>query len=352
MMEPLGEWLRDDSLSSARRSALWTAIGDRRFARRRRRRLLHASALAAALVLAGAGAYVSIAGSSSRSEPAYAVERAPPSSPAAADTAVPPVVLDNGQARPVTPTTPDPRPARPRRERADTVAVVPAPKARTPERSRPRLKRKRPAESQPAASSTAPPLYTVGGPGLLREIASDASSVLFEHVSGQVDIEVRSDGRRWRFRSTPFEVEVLGTRFSLDKTSTALNVAVSEGRVAVTRIGSKEPGVVLSGGAQMSFPRPSPEAAAQAWARIDYLRKAGRHQEAIERLMAMLDGPGPAERGHIWFTVGLCHLDRGDDAAAKAAFQEAMSCDDLSPALRQRAGSRLESLGAPADPKR
>lgn len=269
--------------------------------------------------------------------------------------------------------------------------------------------------SQPGALATMAPLrhadgteisekeqFVVGSPVEL----SDGSSMQLDHgaelvlgknvpqefrtelVRGRVTYDVNPSGgrRRWTVQAGTVQVQVLGTRFSVDRSDDWVRVRVERGRVRVA--GPQVPGQQrdLGAGQTLEVPlgathavgepaSPSPttedgatsdetsptdgreetEAVAhrasepEVLRRADRLRRQGKHQRAANLLRRALSESRPrSESAVLALTLGRVQLHSlGQPQAAARSFDRAIR-DGLAPGLREQALARSVQAWASA----
>ena len=356
-------------------SARWMGVESRVRARRRRRLVVRgAVAGIVAVVVVGIAAVRSVDRSG-----AEASGIALDASPRTADEAVatsprdnPPVPTSDGRSK-----APKKRPAKPIADgesnpakavssgsapdvaamesvaassaRRSKAAVEPMAAADTPsarKKSAKAAKGAKPAKrSVNKGKRAGPAALTIAGPGELQRTREDGRQVEYAHRSGRIDVDIVKDGRRWRFVSGFIEVEVLGTRFSIDRQGNEVRVAVRKGRVAVRRLDDRSQPIILGSGTGMTFKPSTPQG---IWTAVDRLRRARRFRVAAATLETIVaSATQPAERDLALYTLGVVHADdRKDSRAARRAFEAALAGGGLTAALKTLAQQRLDAMGA------
>ena len=227
-------------------------------------------------------------------------------------------------------------------------------------------------------------------------LQSDERAAVFLLAQGQLKLDVVPTGRRWAVDAGFARVEVLGTRFSVERTKDAVEVRVDRGVVLVTSALLQEGWVKLEAGKHVVVRRQAPKAkqvepppeppvqpesleqlpqpskpapvrpaapkavskppqppkppkpaeplvapAARLMAQADAHRALGASEKAIERLLVLIQQhPDAPEAPLAAFTVGRLQLGLGQQAKANAAFERALVLG-LPKALEEAALLRL-----------
>jgi transmembrane sensor len=212
------------------------------------------------------------------------------------------------------------------------------------------------------------------GPATVLEkaIESDAD-ILYELKAGGARFEVaRRPSRTFRVHAGPVTVQVIGTRFEVQRQEQTSRVSVVEGRVLVSWWGGSRE---LGPGEEGTFP-PTPTAAEQAaapvahaapvaattamrrraaepgpevlFASADRARKAGKPEQAVAQLRTLIDRfPADPHAQVAAFTIGRLLLESlGQPRQAAASFAEARLLAKGAPVAEDALAREVEAWAA------
>jgi tetratricopeptide (TPR) repeat protein len=158
--------------------------------------------------------------------------------------------------------------------------------------------------------------------GEVRALAAEPGLVGAELVKGAARFEVVKDpSRRFRVKAGPVTVEVIGTRFLVERQGASVKVNVERGLVRVAG-----PGVtrLLRAGESVTVAGDGPE----AWlAEADAARAAGRPAEAVAPLRHVIARRDDARAPLAAFTLGRVLAELGRMREAAEAFAQAREID-------------------------
>jgi transmembrane sensor len=231
---------------------------------------------------------------------------------------------------------------------------------------------------QAASGPSLPPTQTVLADGsrvvpdgpttvLEKAIESDAD-VLYELKTGGALFEVaRRPSRTFRVHAGPVTLQVIGTRFQVQRLTHQSRISVREGRVLVSWWGgSRELG---AGEAGTFPPEPAPAIAAPAapaapapttrrrapdpgpdvlFAHADRARKAGKPEAAVAHLRTLIDRfPADPHTPVAAFTIGRLLLESlGQPRQAAASFEQARVAANGAPVAEDALAREVEAWAA------
>jgi len=200
-----------------------------------------------------------------------------------------------------------------------------------------------------------------------KAIESDAD-ILFELQSGGAHFEVaRRPSRTFRVHAGPVTVQVIGTRFLVERSDDRSRVAVTQGRVLVSwwggsrELGPGEDGtfppeqVVApapaagSPSARRHAPEPGPDV---LFAHADSARKAGKPELAIAQLRTVIDRfPGDPHAQAAAFTIGRLLLESlHQPRQAAASFEQARVLAKGAPLAEDALAREVDAWAAAGEP--
>ncbi|HEY5447533.1 MAG TPA: FecR domain-containing protein [Polyangia bacterium] len=210
---------------------------------------------------------------------------------------------------------------------------------------------------------------TSDGPTTVIEKAVEtADDVLYELRAGGAHFEVaRRPSRTFRVHAGPVTVQVIGTRFLVERSDDRSRVAVTQGRVLVSWWGgSRELGPGEEGAfppEQVVAPAPaagSPSARRHApepgpdvlFAHADRARKAGKPELAIAQLRTVIDRfPGDPHAQAAAFTIGRLLLESlHQPRQAAASFEQARVLAKGAPLAEDALAREVDAWAAAGEP--
>jgi hypothetical protein len=237
--------------------------------------------------------------------------------------------------------------------------------------------------SDPIASTTPQPASDTGlqiladgsrvvpdGPATaIRKAVESDNDVLYELEAGGARFEVaRRPSRTFRVHAGPVTLQVIGTRFLVQRLEDRSRVSVTEGRVLVSWWGGSRE---LSAGEEGTFP-PEPVAAAAApgpgststrrrtpdvgpdvlFAYADRARKAGKPELAVAHLRTVIDRfPADPHAQVAAFTIGRLLLESlHEPRQAAAAFEKARILAKGAPLAEDALAREVDAWAAAGEP--
>ena len=200
-----------------------------------------------------------------------------------------------------------------------------------------------------------------------KTIESD-DHVLYELKTGGARFEVaRRPSRAFRVHAGPVTVQVIGTRFQVQRLENRSRISVTEGRVLVSWWGGSRE---LGAGEEGSFPpqtasapaapaaaptttrRRAPELGPDAlFAQADRARKAGKPEVAIAHLRTVIDRFPADPHAHVAaFTIGRLLLESlGQPRQAAASFEQSRMLAKGAPVAEDALAREVEAWAAAGD---
>jgi transmembrane sensor len=203
---------------------------------------------------------------------------------------------------------------------------------------------------------------------VLERVVESGDDILYELKTGGARFEVaRRPSRTFRVHAGPVTLQVIGTRFEVQRFEDRSHVSVTEGRVLVSwwggsrELGAGEAGTfppqpappadgavastATSAPARRRAPEPGPEV---LFAHADRDRKAGKPELAVAHLRTLIDRFPADPHAHVAaFTIGRLLLESlGQPRQAAASFERARILAKGAPVAEDALAREVEAWAA------